>query len=138
MTHQIQIKLATRGHGTMIDITQRVGEIVRESGIQTGIVHIFNIGSTAAIGTIEVEPGLEKDLPNILDTLIPPSTSYGHEKTWHDGNGHSHLQATILGQGMTVPVGGGAPLLGVWQQVFLLECDIKPREREIVITVIGE
>jgi secondary thiamine-phosphate synthase enzyme len=69
---------------------------------------------------------------------MPPSRDYGHEQTWHDGNGHSHLQATTLGPGLTVPVGAGKLVLGTWQQVFLLECDVRPRERAIVVTVLGE
>ena len=109
-----------------------------ESKIKTGIVHVFNVGSTAAIGTIEFEPGRRKDLPNILDRLMPPSTSYGHERAWHDGNGHSHLQATLLGPSLTVPVSKGELALGTWQQIFHIECDIRPRERTIVVTVMGE
>jgi secondary thiamine-phosphate synthase enzyme len=112
--------------------------IVNESKVQHGIVHIFNIGSTAAIGTIEFEPGLEEDLPEMLDKLMPPSRDYGHERAWHDGNGHSHLQATLLGPSLTVPVREGKLVLGTWQQVFHLECDIKPRRRAIAITVVGD
>ena len=82
-------------------------------------------------------PGLERDLPEILNRLIPPSREYGHERTWHDGNGHSHLQATTLGPDLTVPVAGGELVLGSWQQIFHLECDNKPHERELVVTVIG-
>ena len=99
---------------------------------------MFNVGSTGVIGTIEYEPGLEGDLPDTLDRLIPPSLEYGHEKAWHDGNGHSHLQASILGPEITVPVQHGAPVLGTWQQIFHLECDNKPHERRIVLTVQGE
>ena len=101
-------------------------------------MHVFNVGSTASIGAIEFEPGLERDLPAILDELIPPSRGYGHEQTWHDGNGHSHLQATMLGPSLTVPFGEGRLLLGTWQQVFLLECDTRPRERTIIVTVQGD
>lgn len=122
----------------MQDITERVAEIVAESGIQTGIVQVFNVGSTAALGTIEFEPGLGRDLPELLDRLIPPSRQYGHEQAWHDGNGHSHLQATLLRQSISVPVAGGQLVLGTWQQIFHLECDIKPRRRTIVVTVLGE
>ncbi len=118
--------------------TSKVARIVQESGIQVGIVHVFQIGSTGALGTIEFEPGLREDLPQVLDRLIPPSESYGHERTWRDGNGHAHLQATLLGSGLTVPVGGGKLLLGTWQQIVHLECDVRPRDRTIVVTVMGE
>src|SRR6266566_1805311 len=97
MSFQNQISLNTKGHGDMKDITEQVAAVVNSSGIKTGIANVFNIGSTAAVGTIEFEPGLQRDMPAILDKLIPPSRNYGHEQTWHDGNGHSHLQATLLG-----------------------------------------
>ncbi len=138
MTHQENIQLNTTGHGDMHDITADVATIVRRSGIQTGTVHVFNIGSTAVVGMIEYEAGLEKDLPASLDRLIPPSREYGHELAWHDGNGHSHLQATMMGPSLTAPVSGGKLVRGTWQQVFHLECDVKPRNREIMVTVQGE
>ena len=122
----------------MHDITAQVAAAVHESGVQTGIVHVFHVGSTGAIGAIEFEPGLERDLPAILDRLIPPSRAYGHEQAWHDGNGHSHLQATLLGQSFTAPVAEGKPVLGTWQQIFHLECDVRARQRTIVITVTGD
>jgi secondary thiamine-phosphate synthase enzyme len=81
---------------------------------------------------------LKKDLPALLDRLMPPSREYAHEQTWHDGNGHSHLQSTLLGQSVTVPVADGRLLLGTWQQIFLLESDARARDRRIVVTVIGE
>lgn len=138
MVYQDVIELDTTGHGDMHDLTDAVTEIVKQSGIQVGIAHIFNIGSTGAIGAIEFEPGLQGDLPALLNRLIPPSREYGHEQTWHDGNGHSHLQATWLGPSLTVPVNHGNLRLGTWQQVFHLECDIKPRHRQVVVTVYGE
>ena len=122
----------------MHDLTEDVAAIVTRSRIKTGLVNVFNIGSTAAVGAIEFEPGLQKDLPTILSKLIPPSRNYGHEQAWHDGNGHSHLQATLLGPSLTVPIQEGKPVLGTWQQIFHLECDIKPRDRSVVVTVIGE
>ena len=122
----------------MHDLTAQVAAVVDASGIQAGVVNVFNVGSTAAVGAIEFEPGLAHDLPAILDTLIPPSRDYGHEQAWHDGNGHSHLQATVLGPSLTAPIVDGKLLLGTWQQIFHLECDIKPRRRTIVITVMGE
>lgn len=138
MIYQKQISLHTSGHRHLHDITAEVAQIVAESGIRIGTVHAFNVGSTAALGAIEFEPGLAEDLPDILDELMPPSANYGHERTWHDGNGHSHLQATLLGPSLTVPVAAGEPVLGTWQQLFHLECDIKPRQRTIVVTVSGE
>jgi secondary thiamine-phosphate synthase enzyme len=136
MAFQETITLRTRGHGDMHDLTDEVNRIVGRSGIQTGLTHIFTVGSTAAVGAIEFEPGLRKDLPHLLDRLMPPSRDYGHEQTWHDGNGHSHLQATLLGPSLSVPVSGGQLVLGTWQQIFLLECDIRPRERSVVVTVL--
>ncbi|MEQ8536403.1 MAG: secondary thiamine-phosphate synthase enzyme YjbQ [Coleofasciculus sp. D1-CHI-01] len=136
--HQDYIQLATDNNGDMHDLTDKVNAIVKNSGIQTGMVHVFNIGSTASIGTIEFEPGLERDLPELLNKLIPPSRDYGHEQTWHDGNGHSHLQATWLGPSITVPLKNGRLELGTWQQIFHLECDVKPRRRQIVVTIYGE
>lgn len=138
MTYQQQISIHSTGHGHMHDLTDQIATIVAESGIRTGTVNVFNIGSTAAMGTIEFEPGLERDLPEILDKLIPPSRNYGHEQAWHDGNGHSHLQATLLGPSLTVPVANGKPLLGTWQQIFHLECDVRGRQRTVVITVVGD
>ena len=138
MTHQDQITIGTTGHRDMHDITEQVDRVVQTAGIETGIVHVFNVGSTGALGTIEFEPGLQRDMPAILDKLIPPSREYGHEQTWHDGNGHSHLQATWLGPSLTVPVRQGRLVLGTWQQIFHLECDIKPGQRQIIVTVIGQ
>jgi len=138
MIYQREIQLQTAGHRQMHNLTDEVAQIVNASGVQSGVAHIFNVGSTGAIGTIEFEPGLQQDLPAMLDKLFPPSRDYGHEQAWHDGNGHSHLQATMLGASLTVPIKDGKLLLGTWQQVFHLECDVRPRRRTIAITVIGE
>lgn len=138
MVHQQTITIQTDRHGRMHDLTDQVAAIVDASSITTGTVNIANVGSTGSIGCIEYEPGLVEDLPAMLDRLIPPSREYGHERAWHDGNGHSHLQATWLGQSLTLPITAGQPNLGTWQQVFHLECDIKPRNRQIVVTVMGE
>jgi secondary thiamine-phosphate synthase enzyme len=138
MIFQQNISIQTSEHGDMHDITDQVERIVSESGISIGIVNVFNVGSTASVGTIEFEPGLQKDLPEILDKLIPPSRAYGHERAWHDGNGHSHLQATLLGPSLTVPVVNRKLALGTWQQIFHLECDVRPRQRDVVVTVVGD
>lgn len=138
MNYQQQISISTKGHGDMHDLTGQVAAAVAASGVRTGSVSVFNVGSTAAVGTLEFEPGLLEDLPAILDRLIPPSRSYGHEQAWHDGNGHSHLQATMLGPSLTVPIADGKLVLGTWQQIFHLECDVRGRKRTVVITVLGD
>jgi secondary thiamine-phosphate synthase enzyme len=138
MVFQEQFSVSTRGHGDMHDLTEQLAAAIARSKVRVGIANVFQVGSTAAVGAIEFEPGLRKDLPSTLDRLMPPSRDYGHEQTWHDGNGHSHLQATILGQGVTVPIGEGKLILGTWQQIFLLECDTRPRKRTVVLTVVGE
>ncbi|MBN2164506.1 MAG: YjbQ family protein [Pontiellaceae bacterium] len=138
MVYRDEILIETSGHRNMHEITKRVEAIAMRSGIAAGLVHIFNLGSTGVVGTIEYEPGLEQDLPEMLDRLIPPSLDYGHERAWSDGNGHSHLQATMMGPEITVPLEQGRLVLGTWQQIFHLEADIKPRSRRIIVTVIGE
>src|ERR1043166_2403876 len=138
MTYQRELQLQTSGHRQMHDLTGEVARIVSASGMRSGVVNIFNVGSTGAICTIEFEPGLQQDLPAMLDKQFPPSLEYGHEQAWHDGNGHSHLQATILGPSLTVPIKDGKLLLGTWQQIFHLECDIRPRRRTIAVTVLGD
>jgi secondary thiamine-phosphate synthase enzyme len=138
MVRQQQFSFHSSGHRHMRDITADVAGAVEASGITTGVAHVFAMGSTAALGLIEFEPGLQHDLPELLDRLIPPSREYGHEQAWHDGNGHSHLQATWLGQSLSVPIGDGGLLLGTWQQIFHLECDVRPRQRTVVVTVLGD
>ncbi|PWU17372.1 MAG: secondary thiamine-phosphate synthase enzyme [Verrucomicrobia bacterium] len=138
MIYQCEIQLQTSGHRQMHDLTTDIARIVNDSNVNSGLAHIFNIGSTGAVGAIEFEPGLEKDLPTMLDKLFPPGRDYGHEQAWHDGNGHSHLQATMLGPSLTVPIKDGKLVLGTWQQIFHLECDIKPRRRTIAVTIMGE
>jgi len=138
MVHQEQLTLQTSGHGQMHDCTGEVAEVVGRSGIRTGVAQVFCVGSTAAVGVVEFEPGLQRDVPEMLDRLIPPSRQYGHEQAWHDGNGHSHMQATLLGPSLAVPVTDGQLVLGTWQQVFHLECDVRARQRTLVVTVLGE
>ena len=138
MVFQARLQFSTPGHGHMLDLTDDVRRTVVESNIRTGIAHCFNVGSTGVLGTIEFEPGLERDLPELLNRLIPPSRDYGHEQMWHDGNGHSHLQASTLGPDVTVPISDGELNIGTWQQIFHLECDNKPHERTVIVTVIGD
>jgi secondary thiamine-phosphate synthase enzyme len=138
MTFRKNLRIQTQGHHDVQDLTEAITRVVAQSGVRTGLAHAFNVGSTAALGAIEFEPGLCADLPEALDRLIPPSREYGHEQAWHDGNAHSHLQATLLGPSLTIPIERGCLLLGSWQQVVLVECDTRPRERTIVVTVTGD
>ncbi|MEM6798193.1 MAG: secondary thiamine-phosphate synthase enzyme YjbQ [Planctomycetota bacterium] len=142
MVHQRDFTIETAGHRDTHDLTDRVTQIVADSGVRTGTVQVFNVGSTGVVAGMEFEPGLCQDLPQALDRLLPPTPAaggeYGHEAAWRDGNAHSHLQATWLGPSFTAPVADGRPVLGTWQQIFHLECDVKPRKRRIVVTVIGE
>lgn len=138
MTFQRKLLLKTRDNGDMCDLTQKVAAIVSESQIQIGIVNIFNVGSTGAIGTIEIEPGLVEDLPTTLNRLVPADSQYSHQQSANHENGHSHLQATFMGPDLTVPIQDGKLMLGTWQHIFHLECDIKPRLRDIIVTVYGE
>lgn len=138
MVHQEEISVSTFGNGDMHDLTSQVGEIVDRSRVKTGMAHIFAVGSTAGIGAIEFEPGLKKDFPMIMNKLIPPSRSYGHEQTWHDGNGHSHLQATLFGPDLTVPVRDRKLVVGTWQQIIHVDFDVRSRKRQVVVTVYGE
>lgn len=132
-----RIHVRTRGNAEVVDLTDQVARLISEAGLSEGQVLLFVVGSTASLTTIEYEPGLVRDLPELLDRLIP-SGRYHHDATWHDGNGHSHLRASLLGPSLTVPVSGGQLLLGTWQQVVLVDMDVRPRQREIVVQLSGE
>lgn len=133
------IQLETRGGPRAIDITDRVESAVSKSGVRDGLACVFTPSSTSAILANEFEPGLMKeDIPKALERLFPQSIEYGHERRWHDGNGHSHVRAAFLGPSLTVPIMDGTPALGMWQQVVFLELDNKPREREVLVQVVGD
>ena len=127
------IEFATKGKNEMRNITDEVREIVAESGITDGHVLIFVPGATGALSTIEYEPGLMRDFPELMEKLIPEKEYYYHNETWHDGNGHSHLRATLVGPSLTVPFADGTLLLGTWQQIIFLEFDNKPHHRKLVV-----
>jgi secondary thiamine-phosphate synthase enzyme len=132
------IKIMTKGEGDIIDLSDKLNSVIRASGLKNGNVTVFVPASTAAVTTIEYEPGLLKDLPNALERIAPKDIEYEHEKAWHDGNGHSHVRASILGQSLTIPFIDGKPVLGRWQQVVLIELDIRDRERTVIFQIIGE
>ena len=137
MLYKDVINLETKGEMDIVDITHEVQKIVEESGIEDGIALIFCPGSTGAITTIEYEDGLLYDLPNALEKIAPKNAYYKHEERWHDGNGHSHVRASIIGPSLTVPVENGRLILGTWQQIIFVECDIRPRSRKIIVHIVG-
>jgi secondary thiamine-phosphate synthase enzyme len=132
------IAVSSNGENDIIDITHQTDEIIKSSRLQDGIVAIFVPGSTAAVTTIEFEPGLKKDFPKMLARIAPSTIEYEHDNTWHDGNGHSHVRASLIGPSLTVPFKNKSLMLGTWQQIVLLEMDTRPRERNIVMQMIGE
>ncbi|MBN1163325.1 MAG: YjbQ family protein [Candidatus Krumholzibacteriota bacterium] len=137
ITFEQEHRFSTEGAGTIIDITDRVSDTVRQSGILTGQAAVIVPGSTGAITTIEYEPGLLRDLPEFFEKIIPSHVTYSHDATWGDGNGFSHLRSALVGPGLTVPVSSGRLVLGTWQQIVFLEFDNRSRRRKIHVNVIG-
>lgn len=134
-----KLAMRTAGSGEVLDITPKVQKALQESRLAKGIVTIFITGSTAALTTIEFEPGLVHDLNSYFEKAVPSKgIIYRHDERWGDGNGHSHIRASILGPSLTIPFGDNSLLLGTWQQVVLVEFDIRPRSREIVLQFLGE
>ena len=129
--------LRTSGDGHVIDITDLVAERVRQAGLREGLVTVFVPGSTAGVTTVEYEPGLVKDLQELFERIAPSGAHYHHDLRWGDGNGHSHVRASLLGPSLTVPVEDGRMTLGTWQQIVLIDMDNRPRSREIVIQTMG-
>ena len=138
MNYYEEINLSTAGEVDIIDITGMVQSVVDRSGIKNGLALVFVIGSTGAVTTIEYEPGLKKDLPAALERLFPKNINYEHEKTWHDGNGHSHIRASFLKPDLCVPIVGGNLILGTWQQIVFVELDVRRRHRRIAVQIVGD
>lgn len=122
----------------IVDITEEVKNSVKESKLKNGIATVFAVGSTAAISTMEYEPGLLKDIPQALEKIAPSNIPYQHHETWHDNNGKSHVRATLIGPGIVVPFVDEKLTIGTWQQIVLMNLDTVARDREIVIQIIGE
>lgn len=131
-------EIKTTGNGQVLDVTAEVVACIHESKIKHGIATMFVPGSTAGFTTIEYEAGAVKDLKACFDRLAPDNIRYAHEDTWHDGNGHSHVRAALLGPSLTIPIQDGAPLLGTWQQIVLVDFDNKQRWRTYYVNVMGE
>jgi secondary thiamine-phosphate synthase enzyme len=132
------ITLQSRGNCDIIDITSQVAKNVEKSGINSGIVTLFIVGSTAGITTIEYEPNLLSDFKNMWDRVIPQNIPYEHNKTWEDGNGHSHVRASTLGTSLIIPFVNKKLTLGTWQQIVFVDFDNRPRSRKIAIQILGE
>jgi len=133
-----QIKISSKSENDIIDITEQVANAISESGISNGTITVFVSGSTGAITTIEFEPGLVNDFPEMLSRIAPDGINYEHEQRWHDGNGRSHVKASLVGPSLTVPFKDGQLLLGTWQQIVFLELDTRARTRNLVLQIIGE
>lgn len=139
MTHSDRLELHTHGHCHVLDITDEVARILRDSGVRDGILVVFVVGSTAGITTTEAEPGLlTHDLKAFYERIAPTNHYYKHEETWHDDNGHSHVRAAALGPSLSVPVVDGRMTLGTWQQIVLLDFDTRSRRREVVVQIVGD
>jgi len=132
------VSLSTRGDDHILDLTPSVAALVGKHRFREGQALVFVSGSTAGVTTIELEPGLVADLPVAFERLAPRGARYAHEETWHDGNGHSHVRAALLGPSITVPFAAGKLLLGTWQQIVLIDFDNRPRQRDVVVQLAGE
>ena len=133
-----ELKLTTNGENDIVNITDQILQIILESKLTDGLVTMFIPGSTGALTTIEYEPGLMKDLPRALQKIAPKGEHYDHHETWHDDNGHSHVRASIMGPSITAPIKDGKLLHGTWQQIVFVELDTSPRDRNIIVQIVGE
>jgi secondary thiamine-phosphate synthase enzyme len=133
-----RILVRTRGDGDVVDITGETGRAITNCGLKNGIATLFVMGSTAGLTTVEYEPGLVADLGDAFERVAPRDVPYAHNARWGDGNGHSHVRASMLGPSLTVPFEDGRPMLGTWQQIVLIDFDNRPRRRELAVQLIGE
>jgi secondary thiamine-phosphate synthase enzyme len=133
-----EISMSTKGFSDIKDITKQIESIVGQSRIKNGLVAVFAVGSTASISTIEYEPALVEDVRDQLEELVPDSKHTRHSQTWGDDNGFSHIRATFMGPGITVPLADGELVLGTWQQIVVIDHDNRPRSRRVFIQVMGE
>lgn len=132
------IFLSTKGNNDIIDLTNLIKRVIHNSNIKDGVLTIFAVGSTVGLTTIEYEPGLRKDLPELLEKIIPRDKMYHHNDTWQDGNGYAHLRSSLMGTSLSVPIENGTAEFGTWQQPIIIDFDNRPRERKIICKIIGE
>lgn len=128
----------TKGNNDIIDLTDRLRDCISSSPVKEGLVHIFAPGSTMGLTTVEYEDGLLSDLREAFEHLAPSNRDYAHNQRWGDGNGHSHVRSSLMGSSLSVPITEGQLVLGTWQQVILVDFDNRPRQREIVVQVLGD
>lgn len=137
MIYSSQVEIHTRGNSEMFDLTDQIQNIITNSGVREGIVSLFTPSSTSALTTIEYEDGALDDLRRALDQIAPQDAEYKHNLRWGDGNGHSHLRAALIGPSLTIPVNNHRMILGTWQQVLFIDFDVRPRQRNIVVQILG-
>lgn len=137
MVYSSQVEIQTKGNSDMLDLTDQVQKIITNSGIREGIVSLFTPSSTSALTTIEYEDGALDDLRRALDQIAPQAAEYKHNLRWGDGNGHSHLRAALIGPSLTIPINNHRMILGTWQQVLFIDFDVRPRQRNIVVQILG-
>ena len=133
-----RISLQTKGHCDIIDITPQVEQQIAKVKVDSGTVTVFVTGSTAGITTIEFEPGLLADLKEMWRRLVPENIPYAHDRAWGDGNGYSHIRASLMGASLVIPFSHKRLALGTWQQIVLIDFDNRPRSRQVVVQVMGE
>lgn len=138
MVKTATIDLHTRGHADTYDLTSKVQDLVGESAVTSGLVTVFTSSSTSALTTIEFESGALDDLRRALDELAPPDRDYAHNLRWHDGNGHSHLRAALIGPSLSVPIVDGRLILGTWQQILFIDFDVRERNRRLTVQIVGD
>jgi secondary thiamine-phosphate synthase enzyme len=137
-TYSDEINVRTNGEVDIIDITSQIQNIVKKSNIKNGIACVFVPGSTGTITTIEYEPGLKKDFPRALQKIAPKGDNYDHHETWHDDNGHSHVRASLMGPSINIPIIDRKIIHGTWQQIVFVELDTSPRNRNLIVQIVGE
>jgi secondary thiamine-phosphate synthase enzyme len=131
------VRLSTKGHTDVIDITEKISAALQKSNVESGIATLFVIGSTAALTTIEFEPGLVHDIKVAFEKIAPANGQYRHHEKWGDDNGNSHVRASLLGPSLTIPFNKGKLTLGTWQQIILIDFDTQGRQREVVVQIMG-
>jgi len=130
--------VSTKGHCDMLDITPQVSKAVSQAGVMDGLATVFVAGSTAGVTTVEYEPGLVSDVKDAFERIAPQAAGYAHDSRWGDGNGYAHVRSSLLGCSLSVPIADGELTLGTWQQIVLIDFDNRPRQRKIVVQVLGE